>query len=107
MSLGYAEKLSYRDDLGGQLGAPEIFDEAEAACCKCPTACRHGEQCCFMPDAVDFCDPAVTESSVMPLADPGKQGGDSLHRSRNLNSMWHSRLQVREALPRAHSFRHA
>ena len=30
MSLGYAEKLSYRDDLGGQLGAPEIFDEAEA-----------------------------------------------------------------------------
>ena len=29
MSLGYAEKLSYRDDLGGQLGAPEIFDEAE------------------------------------------------------------------------------
>lgn len=29
MSLGYAEKLSYRDDLGGQLGAPELFDEAE------------------------------------------------------------------------------
>ena len=29
MSLGYAEKLSYRDDLGGQLGAPEIFDETE------------------------------------------------------------------------------
>ena len=29
MSLGYAEKLSYREDLGGQLGAPEIFDEDE------------------------------------------------------------------------------
>jgi mono-ADP-ribosyltransferase sirtuin 6 len=29
MSLGYAEKLSYRDDLGGQLGAPEIFDDPE------------------------------------------------------------------------------
>jgi len=29
MSLGYAEKLSYREDLGGQLGSPEIFDEAE------------------------------------------------------------------------------
>ncbi len=28
MSLGYAEKLSYRDDLGGQLGAPEIFDDS-------------------------------------------------------------------------------
>lgn len=26
MSLGYAEKLSYRDDLGGKLGAPELFD---------------------------------------------------------------------------------
>ncbi|PSC69749.1 NAD-dependent deacetylase SRT1 [Micractinium conductrix] len=26
MSLGYAEKLSYRDDLGGQLGAPELSD---------------------------------------------------------------------------------
>ena len=30
MSLGYAEKLSYREDLGGQLGAPELADsEAE------------------------------------------------------------------------------
>lgn len=28
MSLGYAEKLSYREDLGGQLGAPEVFDTA-------------------------------------------------------------------------------
>ena len=26
MSLGYAEKLSYREDLGGQLGSPELFD---------------------------------------------------------------------------------
>jgi len=26
MSLGYAEKLSYRSDLGGQLGSPELFD---------------------------------------------------------------------------------
>ena len=28
MSLGYAEKLSYREDLGGQLGAPEIYDDS-------------------------------------------------------------------------------
>lgn len=28
MSLGYAEKLSFREDLGGQLGAPELFDTA-------------------------------------------------------------------------------
>lgn len=28
MSLGYAEKLSYREDLGGQLGAPEVFDDS-------------------------------------------------------------------------------
>jgi hypothetical protein len=25
-SLGYAERLSFREDLGGQLGAPEHFD---------------------------------------------------------------------------------
>lgn len=25
-SLGYAERLSWRDDLGGQLGDPEHFD---------------------------------------------------------------------------------
>ena len=32
MSLGYAEKLSWRDDLGGQLGDKEIFDsETELA----------------------------------------------------------------------------
>jgi mono-ADP-ribosyltransferase sirtuin 6 len=30
MSLGYAEKLSYRDDLGGQLGSPELFDTPAA-----------------------------------------------------------------------------
>lgn len=29
MSLGYAEKLSFREDLGGQLGAPELFDSPE------------------------------------------------------------------------------
>ncbi len=29
MSLGYAEKLSFREDLGGQLGAPELFDTAD------------------------------------------------------------------------------
>jgi hypothetical protein len=28
MSLGYAERLSFREDLGGRLGAPEIFDDA-------------------------------------------------------------------------------
>jgi len=27
-SLGYAERLSYREDLGGQLGAPELHQEA-------------------------------------------------------------------------------
>jgi NAD+-dependent protein deacetylase sirtuin 6 len=26
MSLGYAEKLSFREDLGGQIGAPECYD---------------------------------------------------------------------------------
>lgn len=29
MSLGYAEKLSYREDLGGQLGSPELWDSVE------------------------------------------------------------------------------
>ncbi|KAL4445407.1 hypothetical protein ABPG77_011232 [Micractinium sp. CCAP 211/92] len=34
MSLGYAEKLSYREDLGGQLGAPELFDSPEEVAAK-------------------------------------------------------------------------
>ncbi|KAL6777056.1 SRTA1 [Auxenochlorella protothecoides x Auxenochlorella symbiontica] len=28
MSLGYAEKLSFKEDVGGSLGAPEVFDTA-------------------------------------------------------------------------------
>ena len=28
MSLGYADKLSYREDLGGSLGDPELYDDA-------------------------------------------------------------------------------
>ncbi|KIY99709.1 mono-ADP-ribosyltransferase sirtuin 6 [Monoraphidium neglectum] len=28
MSLGYADRLSFREDLGGRLGAPELFDDA-------------------------------------------------------------------------------
>jgi mono-ADP-ribosyltransferase sirtuin 6 len=34
MSLGYAEKLSYREDLGGQLGAAELFDSPEEVAAK-------------------------------------------------------------------------
>lgn len=34
MSLGYAEKLSFREDLGGQLGDPEIFDDEAALTAK-------------------------------------------------------------------------
>jgi mono-ADP-ribosyltransferase sirtuin 6 len=26
MSLGYADRLSYREDLGGRLGAPELHE---------------------------------------------------------------------------------
>lgn len=29
MSAGYATKLSYRDDLGGQVGDPELLDTTE------------------------------------------------------------------------------
>ena len=29
MSLGYAEKLSYRDDLGGTLGSEELSEPPE------------------------------------------------------------------------------
>jgi mono-ADP-ribosyltransferase sirtuin 6 len=29
MSLGYAERLSYREDLGGRLGDPEILENAQ------------------------------------------------------------------------------
>ena len=34
MSLGYAEKLSYRDDLGGQLGDPEQLDSPNTVAAK-------------------------------------------------------------------------
>lgn len=29
MSLGYAERLSFREDLGGRLGDPEILEQAQ------------------------------------------------------------------------------
>lgn len=29
MSLGYAERLSFREDLGGRLGDPEVFDNRQ------------------------------------------------------------------------------
>ena len=29
MSLGYADRLSFREDLGGQLGAPELQDSPD------------------------------------------------------------------------------
>ncbi len=29
MSLGYAEKLSFRDDLGGQLGSEELSESSD------------------------------------------------------------------------------
>lgn len=29
MSLGYASRLSHKEDLGGQLGDPEIHDHAQ------------------------------------------------------------------------------
>ena len=31
MSLGYAQKLSYREDLGGQVGARELLDSPSEA----------------------------------------------------------------------------
>lgn len=31
MSAGYATKLSYRDDLGGQLGDAELFETPKSA----------------------------------------------------------------------------
>jgi hypothetical protein len=30
-SLGYAERLSWRDDVGGRLGDPELLDEGALA----------------------------------------------------------------------------
>lgn len=37
MSLGYAEKLSYREDLGGSLGTKEIHDPpSEVRCYAAP-----------------------------------------------------------------------
>ncbi len=60
MSLGYAEKLSYRDDLGGQLGAPEIFDEAEALA-------ANAQQLADMVSIADPARPDVILSVQQPL----------------------------------------
>ena len=34
MSLAYAEALTYREDLGGQVGAPELFDPPDVGATK-------------------------------------------------------------------------
>lgn len=58
MSAGYATKLSYRDDLGGQLGDPELQDTpedisaktallSEWVCLKCVNAEAAGASCHF------------------------------------------------------------
>ena len=48
MSAGYATKLSYRDDLGGQLGDPELQDTPEDVVAKVATLAdlvRPGYRC--------------------------------------------------------------
>lgn len=66
MSLGYAEKLSFREDLGGQLGDPEIFDDEAAltakalqlahVTCAPPTAARYRAGLCGAPAAAPCFD---------------------------------------------------
>lgn len=48
MSLGYAEKLSYHEDLGGQLGAPELFDTEEELQTKIDQLANFVSAFCFL-----------------------------------------------------------
>jgi hypothetical protein len=41
-SLGYAERLSVRDDVGGRLGDPELLDEGASSCARVAFPCAPG-----------------------------------------------------------------
>ena len=95
MSLGYAEKLSYREDLGGQLGAPEIFDQDEALIANAQQLSDMVSTDCDLRDAVQVsneCSPPKVTASL--CADSRQQGSGGLHWGRDLHSLWHPRLQV-------------
>ena len=107
MSLGYAEKLSYREDLGGQLGAPEVFDEDEplkAGAQQLSDMVRHR---CGLSDTMRTSNGSTTPITRANLhADSGQQGSGCLHWGRDFHSLWHPRLQVLLTMHQPLSYRH-
>lgn len=64
MSAGYATKLSYRDDLGGQLGDPELQDSTEDINTKAALLAEWVLACISL--AVWFCHQAASGSHGYP-----------------------------------------
>ena len=95
MSLGYAEKLSYREDLGGQLGAPEIFDQDEALNANAQHLSDMVSTDCHHLHATQLSN-GITPPKMVAIrfADSRQQDSDCLYWSRDLHSLWHPRLQV-------------
>lgn len=91
MSLGYADRLSYREDLGGRLGAPEVADPPHVAlqkaeqlaelvriknhalCTPLHSSCMHGtalnvhhSQCPDFLEATPSCCPCHAHPRYLP-----------------------------------------
>ena len=95
MSLGYAEKLSYREDLGGQLGAPEIFDQDEALNANAQHLSDMVSTERELLDAMQLSNGFTPPIVIARLcADSRQQDSGCLYWGRDLHSLWHSRLQV-------------
>lgn len=95
MSLGYAERLSFREDLGGRLGDPEILEQAQEVVAKV-------EQLTDLVRAVGSCGvlcwplPVFTAThATLPCrraTGQGSNAGGGIHGGRHLHSMRHPRL---------------
>ena len=88
MSAGYATKLSYRDDLGGHLGDPELQDAAEDVVAKIATlADLVSSIVCISQKLIMY-----QRSAIMYLACSGfsEQQISGVYGRWYINSLWHS-----------------
>jgi len=88
MSLGYASRLSYRKDLGGQLGAPELNETEEALEDKIRKLASM--VCQFR---------SLSNARLGTDVDREEPEDCRVHWSRYINFQRYSRLQVPERVP--------
>ena len=91
MSLGYAEKLSYREDLGGQLEAKELFDKPSDLRGKVHQLKDLVRAVWAFPVLYSLAAAGLTMSSC---AGPVERQHRCFHWSRNQHVLWHTRLQA-------------